>query len=126
MKKPKKLNRYYIEAIITSKHMTAKTFNLEYWNQITELYKLLISITRSPIVKINLCYCLHQAERTGEAVQYLQQIRNQLPENHLYFLLVKANILKKAKSNESSKIINSLLSNVNQEIRRNHIVETFA
>lgn len=123
MKKPKKLNRYYIEAIITSKHMTTKTFDLEYWNQITELYILLINITQSPIVKVNLCYCLHQAKRTDEAIKYLERIENQLPDNHLYFLLVKADILKKVKSNESSKIINNLLKNVSQEIRRKYIVE---
>lgn len=123
MEKPKKLNRYYIEAIITSKHMTTETFDLVYWNQITELYKLLINITNSPIVKVNLCYCLHQAKRTDEAIGFLEQIENQLPENHLYFSLVKADILKKEKSIKSSEIINNLLNNVSQEIRRKHIVE---
>jgi len=123
MKKPNKLNRYYIEAIITSKHMTTEMFDLDYWNQITELYKLLISITESPIVKVNLCYCLHQAKRTDEAVVFLEQIENQLPENHLYYSLVKANILRKEKTIESGEIINNLLNNVNQEIRRKHIVE---
>jgi len=123
MEKPQKLNRYYIEAIITSKHMTTKTFNLVYWNQITELYKLLLKITDSPIVKINLCYCLHQAERTDEAIELLEQIEKELPENHLYFSLVKADILKKKNIIESSAVIDRLLNNVSQEIRKNYIVE---
>jgi len=121
--KPQKLNRYYIEAIIASKHMTTKKFDLTYWNHITELYKLLLKITNSPIVKINLCYCLHQAEKTDEALEFLKQIENQLPKNHLYFSLVKADILKNKNSIESSKIIDRLLNNVSQEIRKNHIVE---
>jgi len=123
MKKPKKLNRYYIEAIITSKHMTTELFDLNYWNQITELYKLLITITESPIVKVNLCYCLHQAKRTNEAVKFLEQIEKQLPENHLYFSLVKADILKKENAIESGEIINKILNNVSQDIRRKHIAE---
>ncbi|MEE9430630.1 MAG: DUF6596 domain-containing protein [Melioribacteraceae bacterium] len=123
MKKPKSLNRYYIEAIITSRHMTTKKFDLNYWNQIAELYKLLLSITESPIVKVNLCYCLHQAERTNEAIEFLKQIENQLPENHLYFSLVKADILKKENAKESGEIINNLLNNVSQEIRKKHITE---
>ncbi len=123
MEKPQKLNRYYIEAIITSKHMTTKKFNFTYWNQITELYKLLLQITNSPIVKINLCYCLHQSERTDEAIEFLKEIENQLPETHLYFSLVKADILKKKNAIESSKIIDRLLNNVSQEIRKSHIIE---
>lgn len=124
MKKPKSLNRYYVEAIITSKHMTTKLFDLNYWNQIAELYQLLIKITESPIVKINLCYCLHQAERTNEAIVFLGQIKNQLPEDHLYFSLVKAEILKKENAIKSGEIIDRLLNNVKQEIRKKHITES--
>ena len=123
MAKPLKLNRYYIEAIITSRHMTTKKFDLAYWNQIAELYKLLLQITNSPIVKINLCYCLHQTERTDEAIVLLKQIEKQLPKNHLYFSLVKADVLKNKNSIKSSKIIDKLLNNLSQEIRKNHIVE---
>ncbi len=123
MVKPKKLNRYYIEAIITSKHMTTSEFDLSYWNQITHLYQLLFVITHSPIVKINLCYCLHQATRTSEAFKILKELEKELPQNHLYFSLVKADILKGNNTNEFNKMIDRLLNNVSQEIRRNHILE---
>jgi len=123
IEKPKKLNRYYIEAIITSKHMTAKIMDTAYWNQIIDLYELLKQITDSPIVKINLSYCLHQAMRTDEAIEVLENIENQLPKDHLYFSLIKATILKKNNSNESTKIINRVFNNVGQEIRKNHLKE---
>lgn len=123
IEKPEKLNRYYIEAIITSKHMTSKTMDTEYWKNIIDLYELLKQITDSPIVKVNLCYCLHQAKRTNEAIKILKNIESQLPKGHLYFSLVKANILKKGNTIESGKIINKLLNSVNQEIRKNYIKE---
>jgi len=123
MEKPQKLNRYYIEAIITSKHMTVQKMDLIYWNQIIELYQLLKNITDSPIIKINLCYCLHQAKRTSEAIQILEDIEKQLPKGHLYFSLVKADILKEKNTIESGKIINRMLNSVSQEIRKDHITE---
>jgi len=62
-------------------------------------------------------------ESADEAIKFLEQIEKQLPENHLYFSLVKADILKKENAIESGEIINNLLNNVSQEIRKKHIAE---
>lgn len=123
LEKPKDLNKYYIEALITSTHMTATKINNSHWNKIIQLYELLISITNSPIPKINLCYCLNKAQRTDEALKILERIESELPKEHFYFSLVKADILKKSNAKESSKIVDNMMINLSQTIRKQHISE---
>lgn len=123
LEKPLTLNKYYIEALITSKHMTATDNNVNYWNEIIKLYKILISLSNSPITKLNLCYCLSKANRMDEAKKMLEIVENELPNEHIYLSLVKANIFKNKKSTKSDKIINQVLKNIKQKIRREYILE---
>ena len=126
LEKPEKLNKYYIEALIASKHMTATKYDIEHWNGIIELYQLLISVSNSPITKLNLCYCLSKAQRIEEAKELLEIVENELPNEHIYLSLVKANIFVSKKTLESEKIIDQVLKNINQKIRREYILENMS
>ncbi len=123
MENPEKLNKYYIEALIASKHMTATKNDIEHWNEIIKLYQLLISVSNSPITKLNLCYCLIKVQRIEEAKELLKIVENELPDEHIYLSLVKANIFSNKQTMESKKIINQVLKNINQKIRREYILE---
>ncbi|MTI29936.1 sigma-70 family RNA polymerase sigma factor, partial [Xanthovirga aplysinae] len=121
LEKPIKLNKYYLEALIVSNHMTANSFDPSYWNGIIDCYQLLYSLTKSPIVKINLSYCLHMANRREEAFEILKGLERQLPEEHFYFSIVKANILKDSNSSEASRIVNGIIAKVNQKVRKDYL-----
>ncbi|MCX2681734.1 RNA polymerase [Galbibacter sp. EGI 63066] len=124
--KPSKLNKYYVEALITSRHMTVANRNMEHWNEIIKLYRLLLSLSHSPITKLNLCYCLSKVQRVGEAKELLDTVEKELPNEHIYLSLVKAEILKSNKNKESEKIIEQVLKSINQKIRREYILENMS
>ncbi len=126
LEKPIKLNKYYVEALIASKHMTDTKNDIQHWNEIIKLYQLLLSLSNSPIAKLNLCYCLSKAQRMEEAKKILKIIEKELPNEHIYLSLVKANIFKNKKTMESEKIINQVLKNINQKIRREYILENMS
>jgi len=126
LEKPKKLNKYYVEALIASKHMTETKNDLQHWNEIIKLYHLMLSLSSSPIMKLNLCYCLSKAQRMEEAKTLLEVVENELPNEHIYLSLVKANIFENKKSLESEKIIDQVLKNINQKIRREFILENMS
>lgn len=126
LEKPKKLNKYYVETLITSKHMTDTKNDIQHWNEIIKLYQLLLSHSNSPITKLNLCYCLSKAQRINEAKELLEIVENELPNEHIYLSLVKANIFRNKKTLESEKIINQVLKNINQKIRREYILENMS
>ena len=126
LEKPEKLNKYYVEALIASKHMTDTRNNIHHWNEIIKLYQLLLSLSNSPIMKLNLCYCLSKAQRIEEAKELLEIVETELPNEHIYLSLVKANIFKYKKTLESEKIIEKVLKNINQKIRREYILENMS
>ena len=126
LQKPERLNKYYVEALIASKHMTATKTDIVHWNEITKLYRLLLSLSNSPITKLNLCYCLSKAQRTEEAKALLEIVENELPHEHIYLSLVKANIFTNKKTLKSEKIIDQVLKNINQKIRREYILENMS
>ena len=123
LKKPEKLDKFHIEALIASKYMTANSYTIEHWNDIAKLYEMLMKNFNSPIVTLNYCYCLHKIQRTKEALELLEQIKNELPNGHIYFSLVKANILKETSPKESDKIISSVLNKMNHTIRKEYLLE---
>lgn len=126
LEKPEKLNKYYVEALIASKHMTNTKNDSKHWNEIIKLYQLLLSISNSPIMKLNLCYCLSKAQRIEEAKELLKIAENELPNEHIYLSLVKVNIFKNNKTLESEKIMNQVLKKINQKIRREYILENMS
>ncbi|MFS4415130.1 DUF6596 domain-containing protein [Maribacter sp. 2307ULW6-5] len=123
LQKPSTLNKYYVEALIACKHMTAKKIDISHWNEIIKLYQLLLSVSYSPITKLNLCYCLSKAQRMGETKELWEHVENELPNDHLYLCLVKATIFKNGKSLETEKTIENVLERLHQKVRRDYILE---
>lgn len=123
LQKPDKLDKFYLEALITSKYMIATSYNIEHWMEIIKLYELLTKLSNSPIIKLNLCYCLYKAQRTDDALKLLDTIKNEFPNKHIYFSLVKANIIKETDPKKSGKIMSSVLNNINHAIRKEYILE---
>ena len=126
LEKQEKVNKYYVEALIASKHMTATQTNKEHWNEIIKLYQLMLSLSNSPIIKLNLCYSLSKAKRIEEAIELLKDVEKVLPNEHIYLSLVKANIFKNKKPVDSEIIIEKALKNIKQKIRREYILENIS
>lgn len=123
LQNPNKLNKFYIESLIVSKYMTVNSYTIEHWNDMTNLYELLIQLSNSPIIKLNYSYCLHKAKRSKDALALLEKIKSELPTEHVYFSLVKANILQETNPKESEKIMLSVISKMNQTIRKEYLLE---
>lgn len=121
LEQPSTLNKYYLEALIASKHMTTEQRNVQHWNEIIQLYELLLPFSNSPMLKLNLCYCLGQAERTKEVENLLASVEQELPDKHVYLSLVKAQVLKDTEDTE--KLISQALTHIHQDIRRTYILE---
>jgi RNA polymerase sigma-70 factor (ECF subfamily) len=123
LQKPEKLNRFYIEALIAGKHMTATSYDKQHWNEIIRLYELLLAYHHSPVVKLNLSYALHQAGRTAAAMELLATVEKELPQGHFYFLLTKAKLLKATDAAQSGQIMASVLENVKSDCRKAYLME---
>jgi len=123
LRKPNELNRYYIESLIISKYMLTSNYSTKHWYEIIELYHILISLTNSPYIKLNLCYVLHKANQSQKALEILEEIKNDLPGKYTYFSLVKAKILKEKDSKEAEKILHEVVDNVSQQIRKDYLLE---
>ncbi|NER16605.1 DUF6596 domain-containing protein [Spongiivirga citrea] len=126
LEKPPQLNKYYLEALITSKHMTSDNHDKNYWNDIANLYEVLIKFSSSPITKLNYCYCLCQSERWSEAKKCLVHVESELPKQHIYLNLVKASLVEDTDKAKSTELIKSVLENINQKIRTEYIFENLA
>jgi len=125
LERPAALNKYFVEALITSKHMTATKLDEKHWDEIIDLYHLLLSLSNSPIAKLNLCYCLSKAQRHSEAKELITAIAKELPSDHVYLSLVQANIFQDSNTSNNQTAVNKILKNINQEIRREFILENF-
>ncbi len=121
LEKPAHLDPYYLEAIIASKHMTTQQFDLAYWQEIIDCYELLTQLKNSPIIKINLAYCLHQAGQTAAALTVLEEIESALPRKHFYYSLVKAEVLKEQRPEVSKDMLMEALQMTDQSIRREYL-----
>jgi len=121
--KPKYLNRFYIEALIVSKYITSAGFGQQAWNEIIDLYKLLLKYNPSAVVKLNQCYALHKAGRTNKAFDLLNIIEKDFPERHLYFSLMKAELLKDRNAKESKELLDAMLTTLDQSIRKDFLME---
>ncbi|MEM6806623.1 MAG: DUF6596 domain-containing protein [Bacteroidota bacterium] len=123
--KPEKINKYYLEALIVAKHMASEKMDLAHWNGIIKLYEQLITISNSPITKLNLCYCLHKAGRTEEAMILITKLDEELPTNHIHFSLLKSQIFKEDTA-KSMQLLDESLNNIKQKIRREYILENLS
>lgn len=121
--KPKVLNKFYLEAIIISKYMSANELTQNDWNEIVKLYEMMQKVSESPIVKLNYCFCLSKIGKVEDALIILSEIEKELPNEHLYFSLVKAKILKEINPKEADELYLSVMNKLNQKIRKEYLLE---
>lgn len=123
LKKPEKLSKYYLEAVIVSKYMATKELTQSNWADIVKLYEMMLLVSQSPIVKLNYCFCLGKIGKTENALKILSQIEKELPKEHLYFSLVKAKMLKQLRPEESDDLFHLVLDKMQQKIRKEYLLE---
>ncbi len=121
LQQPEQLNKYYLEAVIASKYMLSSTYNQSHWNDVISLYQLLITLTDSPIAKLNLCYCYYKANRVEEAFDLLEVVEKELPSQHVYFSLVKAQIIKEDDEEAADSLISQVIDSVGQTVRKDYL-----
>ncbi len=124
LKRPDKISKIYIETLIVSKYMTTLSFTIFFWKDIIKLYEILLQISPSPIIEINYCFCLYKAERKEEAINLLEKLELELTSDHIYLSLVKATFLSETNPKESEKITASIITKMNQDIRKKYVLES--
>ena len=123
LKKPKSTNKFYIEALIVTKYMTVENFTVSDWKDIVNLYEILQQVSSSSIVKLNYCFGLSKIGKTELALKILSEIEKELPNEHTYFNLVKAKIVREVNPIESNSLITSTINKLNQKIRKEYLLE---
>ncbi|MCM5528222.1 DUF6596 domain-containing protein [Parasegetibacter sp. NRK P23] len=123
LKKPEKLDRFYLEAIIISRYMSVPYFTPHDWAGIVRLYEMMLTISGSPIVTLNYCFCLSKIGEIEKALTILSTIEKKLPDEHIYFSLVKANILQETNPSTADNLFRTVLGKMNQHIRKAHLLE---
>ena len=123
LKKPKSTNKFYIEALIVTKYMTVENFTVSDWKDIVNLYEILQQVSSSSIVKLNYCFGLSKIGKTELALKILSEIEKELPNEHTYFNLVKAKIMREVNPIESNSLITSTINKLNQKIRKEYLLE---
>lgn len=123
LKKPRKVSKFYLEAIIISKYMSISELTQNDWTDIVKLYEMMQKVSQSPIVKLNYCFCLSKIGKTENALAVLSEIEKELPNEHIYFSLVKAKILKEINPKEASDLFTSVMNKINQKIRKEYLLE---
>jgi RNA polymerase sigma-70 factor (ECF subfamily) len=123
LKKPKEISKFYLEAIIISKYISISQLTKNDWIDIVKLYEMMQKFSQSPIVKLNYCFCLSKIGKTENALLILSEIERELPNEHLYFSLVKAKILKEINPKESDDLFVSVMNKMNQKIRKEYLLE---
>ena len=121
LSKPEKTDKYYIEALIVSKHMLANVYDDSHWCQIIDLYTILLQWDTSPFIRLNLAYCYFMAGEKERAYSILDSLANLLPEDHFYYTLVKLHIQNDLNTFETKEQWKDLMNQTEQEIRRNLI-----
>ncbi|WP_185242101.1 DUF6596 domain-containing protein [Elizabethkingia anophelis] len=123
LKKPKTVSKFYLETVIISKYMSVSEFTQNDWTDIVKLYEMMQKVSQSPIVKLNYCFCLSKIGKTENALAILLEIEKELPNEHIYFSLVKAKILKEINPKEADDLFISVMDKMNQKIRKEYLLE---
>ena len=79
------MSKYHLEAGIAYWH-TQKADSTEKWENILNLYNLLLQLEYSPIAALNRTYALSRAIGKEHAIKEAEKLA--LSDNHLYFALL--------------------------------------
>jgi len=118
LRRPERLNRYYIEALIASMHLGAKTFSGTNWEEILKLYNALLQIIDTPVVRLNRSICMFELGMNNEAIKELEYIKPLLENNYLYFSVSMAEYLEDKDIELSKYWYMRSLENTKQDFRK--------
>lgn len=118
--KPEVLCSSYLEALITSKHMTARSYDAVHWEEIVALYQQWYEFSNSPLVAINLAYALCLKGEKEQSRQLLLDLEARIPSGHLYFNLVKAKLLEMDEQTYHA-VMEQTIEGIGQEIRKEYL-----
>jgi len=121
--KPKALNRFYLEALISSFHLQAETFSQTNWTEILKLYDMLLKVHDTPVVRLNRAICLFELGRNSEALQELENLKPILEDSYLYYTVSMAEYLEDKDSNLSKFWYEKSLKNTKQDFRKKIITD---
>jgi hypothetical protein len=108
-----------------SKHMTAGYYDADHWYSIIGLYKLLHKLVNSPFILLNIAYCYHKVGNTEESHKMIEEIKGFFPEDHLYYSMIKIHIDSTKTESDQKILLNKILKNVDQEVRKGLIQSYF-
>ncbi len=121
LKEPKELHPFYLEALIISRHMSANELNREHWQSIVTLYKLWTSISNSPLIRLNMAYSLYMAGDAIKANELIESIKHQLPANHTYLSLVRAEMIKQESIQDYRSMVQTIIDGMDHELRKEYL-----
>ena len=115
--KPNLLNRYYIEALIASHHLSVKNFKATKWREILKLYDLLIAYNNSAIVHLNRAICLFELGEKESGTDILYSLKDSLDEN-IYYSTSMAGYLEDKDLELSKYWYQKSIENTGQDFRK--------
>lgn len=121
--KPSFLHKYYIEAIIVSKHMLAEDYDDKHWNEVISLYEMWYNIDASPFVLLNLAYCYFKAAKHIELKKSLLKLDSIFPKENFYYSLLKTEVLDDWSREQKNDKLHEVLQYAEQEIRKKFIAD---
>ena len=115
--KPKEPNRYYIEALIASHHLSVKNFKATNWGEILKLYDLLITYNNSELIHLNRAICLFELGEKERGSNLLNNLREHLDEN-IYYSTSMAEYLEDKDLKLSKYWYKKSIENTKQDFRK--------
>lgn len=83
----KAIGPYQIQACISALHCEADNWVSTDWSQITVLYELLLRMTPSPVIRLNMAMAISYSQSTTAALEILDEIFPQLETYQPYYAL---------------------------------------
>lgn len=116
--KPKQLNRYYIESLIASIHLTADDFKSTGFKQILNLYNILLKINDTPVVRLNRAICMYELQMNDKASKELYALQDKFDDSYIYYSVSMAEYLADKDKELSDFWYKKSLANTKQSFRK--------
>jgi RNA polymerase sigma-70 factor (ECF subfamily) len=99
------LSRYHLEAVIASCHAGARSYSETPWNQLLELYDVLMFVDPSPMVRLNRVVVLAEAKGVEVAIATLEELgrESSLAKHHL-FHATRGEMLRRVGKEEGAQV----------------------
>lgn len=123
LRKPSELDVYYLEALIISKHMASNLLDQNHWRDVTRFYRYWNALTPSKLIELNLAYCLLMAGENEAAIETIQALEDQFPHDHLYYKLIRAELVKDENPNLYKSMIEAAIEGLDHELRQSYLAK---